>query len=91
MKTLPDNLDCYKKTPEFTEQTVPAGLLNNHNTKAGTWGEIVVLGGQLEYTILEPETQTHILTPENSGIVEPEVLHRVKPLGSVRFYVAFYR
>lgn len=91
MKTLPENVFAYKKTPVFDETTVPDGLLNNHNTKAGTWGKIVVLEGKLAYTIIEPAFEEHVLTPEQHGVVEPQMLHHVKPLGKVRFYVEFYR
>ena len=31
------------------------------------------------------------LTPGVDGIIVPEVLHHVTPLGLVRFYVEFYR
>lgn len=91
MKTLPDHVSAYKKTPEFTEVTVPAGLLKDHQTKADVWAKIVVLEGQLDYIILEPSREPHRLNKQTVGIVEPTRLHYVKPYGSVRFYVEFYR
>ncbi len=54
MKALPKNVTAYKKTPEFDELSVPKGLLNAHQTKVGVWGKIVILEGQLQYTINEP-------------------------------------
>ena len=91
MKHLPANVESYKKTPEFTETTVPDGLLKDHQTKEGVWGKIVILEGSLEYTILEPDEEVIKLTENNCGVVEPIVLHHIKPLGRVRFYVEFYR
>ncbi|MEM7098985.1 MAG: DUF1971 domain-containing protein [Pseudomonadota bacterium] len=91
MKSIPANCQSYKQTPVFTEDTVPAGLLRAHQTKAGVWGKIVVLEGQLAYRIFEPDNESHILSPEQSGVVEPEVLHEVEPLGTVKFYVDFHR
>lgn len=91
MKQLPDHVVAYKRTPEFTERTVPAGLLHEHQTKASVWGTIVVLEGRLQYTINEPETEVVVLEPGHVGVVEPQVRHEVKPLGSVRFYVEFHR
>lgn len=91
MKNLPNDVVSYKRTPEFSEDSVPKGLLNAHQTKAGTWGKIVVLEGALRYRILEPETEVTDLTPDRYGVVEPTVLHDVEPLGSVRFFVEFYR
>ena len=91
MQFLPNECTSYKKTPVFDELSVPKGLLKAHQTKAGTWGKIVVLDGSLRYRILEPELEEHILDTEHFGVVEPEVLHEVKPEGKVRFYVEFYR
>lgn len=90
MKNIPEELTAYKKTPIFTEQSVPAGLLNDHQTKQGIWGKIVVLEGELLYIISNPE-ERHVLGVENFGVVEPTVIHQVKPLGEVSFYVEFYR
>lgn len=91
MKTLPDHVKPYQQTPEFTEETVPAGLLRAHQTKEGVWGRIVILEGRLQYTINEPVEKVVILDNNNHGVVEPTIMHEVKPLGAVRFYVEFYR
>ena len=91
MQPLPETCVSYKKTPIFDETSVPAGLLQAHQTKAGTWGKIVVLQGELLYRILEPAIEEHVLTAEQFGVVEPKVLHEVAPLGQVRFYVDFHR
>lgn len=90
MKNIPEKLIAYKKTPIFTEQSIPAGLLNAHQTKEGVWGKIVVLEGELLYTICNTDERL-TLSAENSGVVEPTVIHQVKPLGEVSFYVEFYR
>jgi tellurite resistance-related uncharacterized protein len=91
MKTLPPGVAPYQRTREFTEATVPQGLLRRHTTKPGVWARIHVLEGSLRYRILEPSVEEHVLTAERVGIVEPEVPHEVKPLGAVRFYVEFLR
>lgn len=91
MQTLPRDVSSYKRTPEFDETSVPAGLLKAHQTKAGTWGKIVILSGSLRYTILEPEREEIVLSPSQHGVVEPTVLHEVAPIGEVKFYVEFYR
>lgn len=91
---LPDTARPYRRTDEFTEATVPAGLLKAHTTKAGSWALIHVLEGRLAYRIVDPRrpaTET-VLTPGAApGVVEPTVLHEVEPLGAVRFYVEFHR
>ncbi|WP_299488323.1 DUF1971 domain-containing protein [Acaryochloris sp. IP29b_bin.137] len=91
MKALPPDVVAYKRTPIFTQETVPAALLKHHTTKDGSWGKIKVISGQLEYQILLDPPEEYRLTLELPGIVEPQVPHQVHPLGPVEFYVEFYR
>ena len=91
MKTLPVDVIAYKRTPEFTVNTVPVGLLNSHNTKAGVWGKIVVLEGEVRYRILEPEFEEVRLDVHTYGVVEPTVRHEVALSPDARFYVEFHR
>lgn len=91
MKTLPQTVFPYKQTPTFTETTVPAGLLSAHTTKDSVWAKIVVLEGELLYRILEPALEEVVLSADYQGVIEPQVLHEVQPLGSVKFYVEFCR
>lgn len=91
MKPLPPDAVPYQRTREFSQSTIPAGLLRRHTTKPGVWGRIQVLEGSLRYRILEPVREEHVLTPERHGVVEPEVPHEVEPLGPVRFFVEFLR
>ena len=89
---IPERARAYKRTKTFDESSVPAGLLANHATKAGVWGLIRVLAGELEYAIEGDESATRRLRPGDSpGVVVPEVLHRVQPVGAVRFFVEFHR
>ena len=90
MKTLPAQVQEYSRSPTFDENTVPAALRKDHQTKAGVWGVITVLSGTLRYRIKPTGFET-TLTPGKPGIVEPEVLHSVEPIGPVSFYVAFHR
>ena len=91
MRRLPPTVDAYRRTPEFDAASIPAGLRRAHRTKAGTWGRIVVLEGELLYRILAPELEEHVLAPGRVGVVEPDVPHEVRARGEVRFYVEFLR
>ena len=91
MKTLPSNVTAYRKTPVFTQETVPKALLNRHTTKEGSWGKIWVISGQLGYRILTEPPEEHTLTPNSPGIVEPQTPHQVELPDPVEFYVEFYR
>ena len=86
----PTDLAAYQRTPEFTAETIPAGLRKDHSTKQGVWARIVILEGTLHYQI-DALNRSFELTPEHPGIVVPQMLHHVAPVGAVRFYVEFYR
>ena len=91
---LPPDLVPYRRTAEFTESTVPAGLLRAHATKADAWGLIHVLEGRLAYRVTDPRrsaSETVLTADSEPGVVEPTILHEVEPLGTVRFYVEFLR
>jgi tellurite resistance-related uncharacterized protein len=90
MKNLPESLNPVRKTPEFNEGSIPKGLLKAHQTKKGVWGKIVIIEGKLQYKINEPEEEINILDSDKFGVLEPTILHEIKPLGSVKFYVEFY-
>lgn len=88
MAQLPQGLTAYRRTESFSEGTVPAALLAEHRTKRGVWAQIVVEQGKLEYVCPQG---TFVLHTGVLGIVEPEVMHQVRPLGRVRFHVVFLR
>jgi tellurite resistance-related uncharacterized protein len=91
MKELPENVQAYKKTNVFDENSVPQGLLKDHNTKPNVWGRINVIEGKLLYIIQSNPVEEVELSPDRFGVVEPEVRHFVKPLGHVKFYVEFLK
>lgn len=91
MKMMPAGLKAYKRTPEFTQATTPAGLMRGHSTKEGVWAKIVVIEGSMIYRILEPEMEEIALDSKTHGVIEPQILHEVVPHDGVRFYVEFHR
>jgi tellurite resistance-related uncharacterized protein len=89
MKELPGDVTPYKRTPNFTADTVPAGLLKDHSTAEGVWALIQVESGSIEYTIGDDEI--HNLSPGTNGVVEPTVTHHIQLIGVASFFVEFYR
>ncbi len=90
MKRLPEGLSACRRTPIFTEETIPAGLLKDHEMKAGVWGVIHVVSGTLRY-VVPSHGEESILSPGVDGIVVPETPHHIAAPGSVSFYVEFWR
>ena len=79
----------YRSTAVFDETTLPAALRREHSTKAGVWGVIRVIEGSLRLQFADGG-EDRVLTPERPGLVHPEQVHRVEPLGRVRMQVDFY-
>ncbi len=79
----------YRSTPEFDEATLPAALRKEHCTKAGTWGLIRVIEGRLHLHFLDPSLDK-ILVPGDTGVILPEQIHFVEPLGPMRMQIHFY-
>jgi tellurite resistance-related uncharacterized protein len=79
----------YRSTPVFDEISLPAALRRDHSTKAGAWGVIRVLEGEVLYTVLDPPSEQR-LTPDRPGLVLPQQLHFVTPVGRMRMQVEFY-
>lgn len=79
----------YRSTPIFDQDTLPAALRTRHDTKAGVWGVIRVLEGRLQLTCLNPLSES-VLTSDNPGIVMPQQPHFVTPLGAMRMQIDFY-
>lgn len=86
---LPAGLVAYQRTPVFDQDSLPGGLRREHRTKPGVWALIHVLEGRLRYRILDPAREA-ILTPGVPGVVRPEQLHEVEPLGAMRMFVEFH-
>ena len=78
----------YKSTPVFDEMTLPAALRREHRQKAGVWGVMRVLEGEVRFVVGDgAET---ILTPDRPGLVLPDQPHHVEPLGKMRMQVDFH-
>jgi truncated hemoglobin YjbI len=78
-----------RSTPVFDQDSLPTALRREHRTKAGTWGVIRILEGELKLHFVDsPEVQQ--LSPDRPGIVEPGQTHWVEPLGVMRMRVDFY-
>jgi tellurite resistance-related uncharacterized protein len=78
----------YRTTVVFDETTLPAALRREHRTKAGAWGIIRVLEGELR--LLFPDGRSELLGPDSPGLIRPEETHWVEPAGPMRMQVEFY-
>lgn len=81
---MKSELRVYKRLPEWSAQTLPAGFQRQHNTQEGTWARLVIYAGALRFTFLSEEGEalsSQILDAESGPqIVEPGVWHKVEPV-----------
>jgi tellurite resistance-related uncharacterized protein len=87
---LPEDAAAYKQSPVFDQDTLPVALRRHHQTKQGVWGVIRILEGRLAYTTFAPDCE-RILDPDSPAVVQPGEPHMVRPIGTVRFLIEFYR
>jgi tellurite methyltransferase len=90
VRTIPHTKRPYKRTALFTEDTVPEGLKKDHATKEDVWAKINVVQGRLLYEVTDHGV-SYELDVDMVGVIEPTVRHRVTPLGTVKFFVEFYK
>jgi len=91
---IPDGLTHYRSTPVFNQATTPAALMGDHCTKEGVWGRIRLLTGRLRYCVTDSRraaSSLELMPDGPPGIIEPDILHRVEPIGDVEFQVEFWK
>lgn len=88
MDLLPENAVHYA-TSRFTQGSLPDKLRKDHSTKAGVWGQLVVLSGRLQFR--RENKAELVLTAGETAVFAPQELHSVDALGEVEFEVRFYR
>jgi len=88
---LPDGLALVRRTPEFTDTSVPAGLLEAHKVARGVWGNLVLIEGSLDFVFEAEEESRETLVAPASQPIPPLRPHRVVVTGPARFLVEFYR
>lgn len=87
----PEGLVPDRRSREFSEDDVPAGLLKSHATPSGVWAKIHVEKGKLLYRVEIGSEREHLLEPGRPGVIVPEMPHSVSFEGAVRFFLEFFR
>jgi hemoglobin len=80
----------YSTAGEFNQDTLPQALRNRHNTKAGVWGLLRVLKGEVTLVFEDPPRAIRV-TPEDPCELPPQAWHHVEVTGEMRMQVEFYR
>lgn len=87
----PEGLAAYRRTMQFDQNSVPAGLKRKHATRAGIWGRLHVVAGTLLYHVEAPVGRTFPIAQGSFAVIVPELPHRVETSGPAQFFVEFWR
>ncbi len=79
----------YRSTPVFDQDSLPAALRRDHDTKDGVWGVIRVLDGAIRLHIVDPP-EVRTLSAGDAGVVAPRQKHWVEVIGPMRLRVDFH-
>jgi hemoglobin len=90
-KELPAGLEAYGRSPDFTQETLPASLQAAHATKAGTCALVHVLEGKLRYRLDPPHEGEVVAGAGQTVVIEPRMPHGVTFVEPGRIFVEFYR
>ncbi|SIN61307.1 Uncharacterized protein, possibly involved in tellurite resistance [Parasphingorhabdus marina DSM 22363] len=87
---MPDPQEPYSSTPVFDETSLPKALQKAHDTKAGTWGVLELMAGELVY-VVEGTGCRRVMQAGDCQLIEPQQLHHVELIGPMQMQVHFYR
>lgn len=95
MTTIPSDYVNYKSTPIFTPNNIPKMFLHLHNTRAGVYGKICVLQGQLKFygfTDRKGDIEQEVIIDSGDyAISPPQYWHKVEFINdNTEFQVQFF-
>ena len=88
---LPADVVAYRRTPDFTPETLPEAFKSAHMTKSGVWGLIHVLDGRLSYHLEPPHQGSKLVSAGETALIPPDIPHRVAFVEGGRFFVEFFK
>lgn len=88
---IPAGFEAYGRSPDFTDETLPARLQAAHSTKAGTWGLLHVVEGEVLFQLEPPYQGERRARAGETIVIEAEVPHHVAFTEAGRIYIEFYR
>ena len=78
----------YKVTAVWDQESLPAAIRNQHSTKAGTWGLLRVLEGEVDLVFADGRSVR--VSIDQPGLIPPQDVHHVESVGPFRMQVEFY-
>lgn len=89
-ESLPDGLVPAGSSLEFTEDTIPEPLQQEHALGPGHWGVLHVFAGSVRFVDLATGAESEVAAPDHA-IIRPEAPHRLRLTGPVSCRIDFFR
>ncbi len=86
---LPAGAKPYRTIGPFDRETLPKGLLAEHRLKPGTWGQLELFEGTLQFTWDDAEGGVERIEAPAQFVVPPEVPHHVAAEGPFKLTITF--
>lgn len=87
---LPPGLAPSSGSLNFTEDTVPAALQQEHRLAPGRWGVLHIFEGSVRFVNLETGDEHDVSAPDHI-IIHPQVPHKLRLTGRLRCRIDFFR
>ena len=88
---LPEGLEAYGRSIDFTADNLPLKLQRTHTTRPGTWGLIHVLEGRIHFELEAPFAGKVFAERGDTIVIKPQIPHHVRFVEPGRFFVEFHR
>lgn len=90
-----NELRCYKIMPVWNARTVPEAFKRRHNTQQGTWAQLTVMKGCLDFELIDEQggaiSQTRYTLASPPPRIEPQQWHRIAAFSAdVECQLSFY-
>ncbi|MDO4230809.1 MAG: SAM-dependent methyltransferase TehB [Lautropia sp.] len=79
MDDIKSKLVSYKLMPVWHRNDIPAGFQRQHNTKVGTWAQLTIFKGSIEFVTMEPDGtitgEFHFDKDNQPPLIHPQEWH----------------
>ena len=89
--TLPADAASYRRIGPFDQDSLPAGLLREHQLKEDVWGVLTLLEGEIGFSWDDAEGGESELVAPASIVIPPTVPHHVEMRGPFTLTLEFHR
>lgn len=89
--SIPEDAARLRVAGPFDQDSLPAGLRRDHSLKAGSWGRLLLIEGEIEFHWDDSAGGSVKLQAPAEIVVPPTVVHHLAGEGPFLLLIVFYR